>query len=229
MSISDASTDMKNTSETQPYQTMRGHHYYVVGVAHLHDEWHIVTCAWDGTLRLWDRESGAQIGNDWRDDGDDARVCTIALSPNGMTLASGSADGTMRLWDVEMKKVIAKWTGRTRLSYSVCWSANGKHVASGFNDGTMKMWNVESGETGLGPIKTGHKRVYAVVYSPDISKIAMGGSDEDAIKIWDARTGELLSTLRQDSRVWSLAWTLDQKKYGCKPEKTWSRHRPVTA
>jgi len=74
------------------------------------------------------------------------------------------------------------------------------------------MWNVESGETDLGPIKTGHQYVRAVAYSPDTSKIAMGGSDEDAIKIWDTRTGELLSTLSQDSPVFCLAWTSDQKK-----------------
>jgi len=74
------------------------------------------------------------------------------------------------------------------------------------------MWNVESGETDLGPIKTGHNRVHAVAYSPDISKIATGGEYEDAIKIWDGRTGDLLSTLRQDSQVWSLSWTSDQKK-----------------
>jgi len=129
-----------------------------------------------------------------------------------MTLASGSWNGTMRLWDIETKKAIAKWTGHTGWVNSVCWSADGKRVASGSRDGTMQMWNVESGETDLGPIKTGHKEVRAVAYSPDISKIATGGKDENAIKIWDGRTGELLSTLRQDDPVWSLAWTSDQKK-----------------
>jgi len=181
-------------------------------VAHLHDGRHIVTSSWDDSFRLWDRESGAQIGNDWGDDGDNARVHSIALSPNGMTLASGSIDGTMRLWDVKTKKAIAKWTGHTDWVHSVCWSADGKRVASGSEDGTMQMWNVESRETDLGPIKTGHGIVHTVASSPDISKIATGGYNEDAIKIWDARTGELLSTQKQESPVHSLAWTSDQKK-----------------
>ena len=212
MSVSDASTEIENTSEIQPYQTMRGHTNFVQGVAHLHDGHHIVTSSLDDSLRLWDRESGAQIGNDWRDGGDNPGVCNIALSPNGMTLASGGFDGTMRLWDVETKKVIAKWTGHTDWVHSVCWSAEGKRVASGSDNGTMEMWNVESQETDLGPIKTGHERVHAVAYSPDVSKIATGGLDEHAIKIWDTRTGELLSTLGQDSPACSLAWTSDQKK-----------------
>ena len=207
MSVPDTSAEMKNTSEIQPYQTMRGHTDFVQGVAHLHDGRHIVTSSRDGSLRLWDRESGAQIGNDWRD----ASVRNIALSPNGMTLASGGHNG-MVLWDVETKKVIAKWTGHISCVDSVCWSADGKRVASGSKYRTMQMWNVESGEADVGPIKTGHMEVRAVAYSPDISKIATGGVNEDTIQIWDARTGELLSTLRQHSSVWSLAWTSDQKK-----------------
>jgi len=82
-------------------------------------------------------------------------------------------------------------------------------VASGSYDGTVRVWEMESGETVLGPIKTGNQWVYAVAYSPDSSNIASGGNK--AIEIWDTTTGERLSTLEQGS-VWSLAWTLDQKK-----------------
>jgi WD40 repeat protein len=53
-------------------------------------------------------KNGAQIGGEWRDKGDEAGIVTMALSPNGKTLASGSNDGTVRLWDVETGKVVAK-------------------------------------------------------------------------------------------------------------------------
>jgi WD40 repeat protein len=48
------------------------------------------------------------------------------------------------------------------------------------------------------------------MYSPDGTKIATGGDEEKAMKIWDAKTGELLNTLKH--RVCSLAWTSDGKK-----------------
>ena len=83
---------------------------------------------------------------------------------------------------------------------------------SGSDDRTIRVWDVESGDTVLGPINTGHFYVYAVMYSPDTTKIATGGFDEDALKIWDAKTGNLLSTIKHDSIVSSLAWTSDQKK-----------------
>jgi len=140
-------------------------------------------------------------------------VCTIALSSNGKTVASGGFDGKVRLWDVEMKKVVAKWTGHTEATSSLYWSVDGERVVSGSNDGTIRVWDVESGDTVLGPIKTRHDYVSTVIYSPDTTKIATGGGfDDKALKIWDAKTGNLLSTIKHHSQVYSLAWTSNQKK-----------------
>jgi WD40 repeat protein len=85
-------------------------------------------------------------------------------------------------------------------------------VVSGAYDATIRVWDVESGDTVLGPINTGYLFVSAVIYSPDKTNIATGGYGEDALQIWDAKTGNLLSTIKHDSAVWSLAWTSDQKK-----------------
>ena len=213
MSASPTSTEMKKSPEIKPYQTMRGHVDAVRSVVHLPDRRHIITCSDDGTLRQWERESGAQIGKEWRDDEDEESVCTIALSPNGENVASGNYDGMVKLWDIETRKIIAKWTGHTKGVWSVCWSGDGGRVASGSHDGTARVWDVESGETVLGPITTGQEQIEAVAFSPDASNFATGGFQQDGIKIWDARTGELLSTLKQDvSWVCSLVWTSDQKR-----------------
>jgi len=190
---------------------MRGHTGSVRDVAHLADGRRVITCSYDGSLRLWEIESGTQIGDDWGDDGKEG-VWSIALSPNGKTVASGSRDGKVRLWDVETKKVVAEWSGHTTIAGSLCWSADGDRVVTGFHDGTIIVWDVESGDTALGPIKTGHYVVSAVIYSPDTTKIATGGSYDKALKIWDAKTGNLLSTIKHVYAVWSLAWSSDQKK-----------------
>jgi WD40 repeat protein len=135
----------------------------------------------------------------------------MVLSSNDKTVASGHDDGKVRLWDIETRKVIAKWIGHADLVGALCWSADGSQVASGSWDEDARVWDVKSGETVL-TIKTGHHWVNAVIYSPDATKIATGGDGENAIKIWDAKTGELFNTLEHDQPVWSLAWTSDGKK-----------------
>jgi WD40 repeat protein len=172
-----------------------------------------MTCSWDGSLRVWDWESDTQIGEDWRDNGaKKTGVNSIALSPNGKTVVSGSEDGKVRLWDVKTGKVIQRWTGHSDSVTSVCWNADGDRVVSGSTDGTARVWNIKTGETILG-IKTGHETVWAVKYSPDDKRIATGGNNKNvhAAKIWDAKTGKLIKTRdsEYDGTVYSLAWTSD--------------------
>ncbi|KIK33261.1 hypothetical protein CY34DRAFT_99902 [Suillus luteus UH-Slu-Lm8-n1] len=185
---------------------MRGHTKYASGIAHLPGRQCIITCSVDGSLRLCHVESSEQIGDKWRDEGDEAGVRTMALFPNGMTLVSGSSDGTVRLWDVEMGKVVLKWKGHTECVTSVCWSRNGEQVVSGDIHGTVRVWDVKNGEPiqGMNPIKTGHEFVYAASYSPEAKTIATGGYNKSGIEIWDAKTGKQIAVLEHTSAVYSV-------------------------
>jgi WD40 repeat protein len=69
----------------------------------------MIAGSWDGSLRIWDLQSGKQIGNDWQDGG--SAVNVIGLSPDGKKVARGSDEGAVRLRDVDTGKVIAKWVG----------------------------------------------------------------------------------------------------------------------
>jgi WD40 repeat protein len=175
------------TSMIKPYQEFKGHTDWVTGAIHLPDEQQTMTCSRDGSMRIWNLTSGKQIGKDWRDG--DSDVWTIALSPDEKKVVSGSKDGGVRLWDIDTGKLIAKWTGHTNTVVSVCWSRDGHRVVSGSEDGTARQWDVENGETILSPIETGHKWVYTVVYSPDMTMFATAGYDGSTPhpnKIWDA-------------------------------------------
>ncbi|KIK39017.1 hypothetical protein CY34DRAFT_808779 [Suillus luteus UH-Slu-Lm8-n1] len=215
----------KETSVITHRQKFEGHTNIVWGAIHLPGGQRIITCSVDGSLRVWNLKTGKQIGEDWRDG--DSPVCSMALSPDGKKVVSGSGDGAVRLWDIDTCKVVMKWMGHTQEVGSVCWSRDGRRVLSGSNDGTARQWEVESGETMSEPIenilasiKTGHKVVYAVVYSPDTTLIATGGRDgpytgkpiESSVKIWDAKTGKLVATLKgHTDTVLCLAWTKDGK------------------
>jgi WD40 repeat protein len=203
---------VQKTQAIIPRQKFEGHTSFVLGVLHLRDGQRIMTCSVDGSLRVWDMESGKQIGEDWRDQG--ATMNTIALSPDGKKVLSGSGDGTVRLWKIDTAKVIAKWTGHTADVRSLCWNVDGRRVVCGANDG-IRVWDAETGETILGPLEFGG--VNAVVYSPDETMIAAGGSNDSedigSIKIWNANTGKLVINLEptREVPVHCLAWPGDGK------------------
>ncbi|KIK44977.1 hypothetical protein CY34DRAFT_802049 [Suillus luteus UH-Slu-Lm8-n1] len=208
--MSSQTSKKQHTPGVTPIKKMRGHTGAVEGVVHLPGGRRIITCSWDGSLRLWDFESGTQIGKNWKDE--ESGIYSIALSPNGKTVVSGYWDGKVKLWDVETPgKVIQRWTGHTDIVMSVCWSAGGDRVVSGSWDGTARVWNAKTGKTIL-KIKTRHESVWAVKYSPDDTQIVTGGYDKEAAKIWDAKTGKLIKTLGHHGIVCSLAWTSDGKK-----------------
>ncbi|KAG2078495.1 WD40 repeat-like protein [Suillus decipiens] len=176
-------------------------------ILRLPSEQRIISYSWDGSFRVWDLERGIQVGEEWKDR--DRKVSGMAISPDGKKVATGGSwDGAVKLWNIDTGKVTKTlMTWHTAEVKSVCWSPDGGRVVSGSFDRTFRVWDVESGETIIGPINTG-QHVHAVCYSPDARMIATGGNY--GLKIWDARSGELLKTIR-DRCCACLAWTSDGK------------------
>jgi WD40 repeat protein len=69
-------------------------------------------------------------------------VYSVAFSPDGTILASGSGDHKIKLWDVATGKEQATLKGHTGGVYSVAFSPDGTILASGSLDGTIKLWGV---------------------------------------------------------------------------------------
>ena len=150
----------------------------------------------DNAIRLWNIASGQQIATLL---GHTDRVDSVAFSPLGGILASGSVDRTIKLWDLGSNTVIATFSGHTAQVETVAFSPNGLTLASGSLDRNVKLWGVASEQLittltdpGL-PTAHGHW-VWSVAFSPDGATLASGSFD-DTIKLWDVDSFQLLATL----------------------------------
>ena len=122
-----------------------------------------------------------------------AEVSSIAYSPDGKMLASGSRDNTVKLWDARSGALLRTLEGHTKGIASVAFAPDGKTLASSSSDNTVKLWDARSGD--LLRTLAGHKWiVHSVAFAPDGNTLASSSSD-NTVKLWDARSGDLLRTL----------------------------------
>ena len=112
-------------------------------------------------------------------------VESLAFSPDGKTLASGSLDNSIILWDMATRQPLgAPLMGHISGVWSVAFSPDGKTLASGSRDRNIILWDVPTRRP-LGAPLTGHSDlVKAVAFSPDGKTLASGGNDH-SVMLWD--------------------------------------------
>jgi len=114
-------------------------------------------------------------------------VTSIAFSPDGRTLASGSWDHTIKLWEVATGREIKTLSGHTNWVCSVAFSPDGRTLASGSWDRTIKLWEVATGRE-IATLGGDGDFVLSVAFSPDGRTLASGGWYH-TIKLWEVATG----------------------------------------
>jgi WD40 repeat protein len=143
--------------------------------------------------------------------GDTDRIHSMAFSPDGNTLVSGSYDGTVRLWDVAAHRQIgAPLAGHDDKINSVAFSPDGKTLATGGADGTIRLWDVATHRQIGAPLASHAGVVYSVVFSPDGKTLASGSAD-GAIRLWDVATQQVARSWPTNSPVFDVAFSPDGK------------------
>ncbi len=162
----------------------------------------------EGTLRLWDVETGRCIGGL---EGHKYDVECVEWSADQRLSLSGGADFTVRLWDVETGHCLRVLEGHTGSVRTVAWSADQRLSLSGGADFTVRLWDVETGHC-LRVLEGHTGSVRTVAWSAD-QRRALSGSDDKTIRLWDVETGHCLRVLEgHTGSVRTVAWSADQRR-----------------
>ena len=177
--------------------SLRGHTHAVNSVAFSPDGRHIVSGSSDSTIRVWDAQTGVQVGNSLQ--GHTYQVNSVAFSPDGRHIVSGSYDKTIRVWNAQTGVQVGNsLQGHTQAVKSVAFSPDGRHIVSGSDDSTIQVWDAQTGVQ-VGNSPQGHiQAVSSVAFSPDGRHMVSGFSDMK-IHVWDVQTGVQLSHPLQGS------------------------------
>jgi eukaryotic-like serine/threonine-protein kinase len=193
---------------TKNQRVFNGNAADVRSVAFDPDGKQIVSCGSDGTLKLWDAETGREV---IRFRGLGGHLNCAALSPDGTMLVAGGLRGTLKVLDTANGQDIVKLEGHLPAVTCVAISPDGKRFASGSVDGTLKMWDAQTGQETFF-IKAHAKGTDCVVFSPDGKQIASGG-DDNMLKVWDAATGrEILTFKGHGGNVHCAAFSPDGRR-----------------
>jgi WD40 repeat protein len=174
--------------------TLRGHNAYVLSVAFSPDGKRLASADAFGMILEWDVESGRQVRVY---EGHELAVFSVAYSGDGKLLASASRDASARIWDVESGKTLQKLTKGFRphlVPRSVRFAPDGKALITG-GGAQVRLWDVATGNE-IRAMTQGQDKPYSFLVAPNAegSWIA-SGTGEGLVKIWDAGSGQLLSTL----------------------------------
>ncbi len=138
-------------------------------------------------------------------------VPSVAFSPDGQRIVTGSLDGTAKAWDAATGKELVTFKGHRAGIKSVAFAPDGQRIATGSEDATVKVWDSTSGKELL--TLRGHRaRINSVAFAPDGQRIATASLDGTA-KVWDAASGNELLTLKgHTDEVISVAFSPDGRR-----------------
>ncbi len=199
-----------------PGKLLRGHTGRVMGVAFLADGTRLISLGDDGAIRFWDADAGKEIasmqaasvpamkGHDLR-----GNLASIAVAPDGNTLAVSLPDGSTRLLDLLGREL--RRLPLPERAEALSFSPDGKRLFTG--GALIRAWDVASGKE-IEILDQPRNPIRALALSPEGKTVAC--AEDDGLRLADVTTGRALGRVRIPCRA-GVAFSPDGKRLAAAP------------
>jgi WD40 repeat protein len=144
-----------------------------------------------GIAQVWDLHSRHVVATFKDHTGE---VDGLEFGRNGQ-VATISTDGTARTWEAATGRQLLVLRGHDGPVKDLSFVADGSELATASVDGTVKVWNVTpAGSRDLLTLDAHPGGVESAEFDPTNTRVLTTGIVDTRAKVWDARTGALLSS-----------------------------------
>jgi len=134
-------------------------------------------------------------------------ILSVAISPDGKSILTGSLDKTARLWNLQ-GNILQLYKGHEDEIYSVAFSPDGKSILTGSLDKTARLWDLQGNV--LQEFKGHTDGIHSVAFSSNGKNILTGSMDRTA-RLWDLQGNALKVLKGHEEAIYSVAFSPDCK------------------
>lgn len=139
----------------------------------------------DGTILLWDQQTGELAGPPLREH--QRAVMALRFGPDGKQLLSGGDDQTVRLWDARSARRVQVLLGAPNTVRAV--ALTGKLAAAGDWEGNLLLWDASTGKP-LGKPQKGHRLSVSGLAISASGTMLFSSSWDGELRRWRPETGQ---------------------------------------
>lgn len=136
----------------------------------------------DQTIRVWDVESNGKLLFEL--DGHEDKINSLAISPDGKRVVSGSSDKTIKVWDMEAGgEALLTLVGHQSSVTAVVFSVDGQKIISGDAHGVIQIWDANKKENSIRALWGHETGISDLAVSPDGQRVISASWDK-SLKVW---------------------------------------------